>query len=641
MKNDNHLMKFDLKCLFLILLFFLQIHFSRQDLPVHCLSNKIEGDWIIYMGDNRGESDIKCGHKRPDQNLDHYDIIVEKSLKKKFETLVHLERPNKVLSAANGEEIGKWTMVYDEGFEFTIRDYVFFAFSRYKKTGAITPTNTDTEETVGYTSFCDKTFIGWYHKKDNLNWGCYYAEQVKDLKKYDLSQIDYNSLFKHSSLPLKSNAPLKVNKPASKPLIKKNIKIRKQDDEIDILSTSTEKTEREKNLFTENKPIKREDINSSSDTSPNSYVDFIKSLNWDNSNDIPHLDIYLMSNIEDQQNEGRNFLEMETKNKLFSPDFSYVNKINNPDNGYLWKAQVYDEFVGKSKLAMRKLLGGNRHGIHKKDNSENNSNQFLELNIAVSHSNKGKHKMKINNSYGSLPESFDWRNVDGVNYDSPIRKQGECGSCYAIAVVSILESRIRIKSNNRLKPILSPASVIACARYGQGCAGGYPYLVSKYGHEFGFVEETCQPYTETDDKCFDYCFHQKKWKVKEYGYVGGYYGGCSEEAMMKEIYENGPIVVAINATPELYYFSHGIFKSEAKKIEGKLEKGVKPWESTNHAVIAVGWGVEYVNDEPVKYWILKNSWGNSWGEKGYFRMNRGVDMASVEAQAVFVIPDLD
>jgi cathepsin C len=129
--------------------------------------------------------------------------------------------------------------------------------------------------------------------------------------------------------------------------------------------------------------------------------------------------------------------------------------------------------------------------------------------------------------------------------------------------------------------------------------------------------------------------------VKEYGYVGGYYGGCSEEAMMKEIYENGPIVVAINATPELYYFSHGIFKSEAKKIEGKLEKGVKPWESTNHAVIAVGWGVEYVNDEPVKYWILKNSWGNSWGEKGYFRMNRGVDMASVEAQAVFVIPDLD
>ena len=47
---------------------------------------------------------------------------------------------------------------------------------------------------------------------------------------------------------------------------------------------------------------------------------------------------------------------------------------------------------------------------------------------------------------------------------------------------------------------------------------------------------------------------------------------------MREIYENGPIVVAINATPELYYYSQGIFHSEAIKKEGKNEKGVKPWE---------------------------------------------------------------
>lgn len=119
--------------------------------------------------------------------------------------------------------------------------------------------------------------------------------------------------------------------------------------------------------------------------------------------------------------------------------------------------------------------------------------------------------------YDNLPKSFDWRNVDSVNYDSPIRKQGECGSCYAIAAISVLEVRFRIKSNNRLKPSLSPASIISCSRYGQGCAGGYPYLVGKHAKEFGFVDESCQPYAEKDDKCFNYCFNQQVWKAKDYG----------------------------------------------------------------------------------------------------------------------------
>jgi cathepsin C len=111
--------------------------------------------------------------------------------------------------------------------------------------------------------------------------------------------------------------------------------------------------------------------------------------------------------------------------------------------------------------------------------------------------------------------------------------------------------------------------------------------------------------------------------------------------MMKEIYENGPIVAALNATPELYYYSHGIFQSKVKKTEGKDEKGIRPWEYTNHAVVVIGWGVEYVNDDPVKFWILKNSWGNTWGEKGYFKLQKGSDMASIEAQGVFITPDLD
>jgi len=231
--------------------------------------------------------------------------------------------------------------------------------------------------------------------------------------------------------------------------------------------------------------------------------------------------------------------------------------------------------------------------------------------------------------------------MQGINYDSPIRKQGECGSCYAISAITVLESRIRIKSNNRFKPVLSPSSVISCSRYNQGCNGGYPYLVGKHAKEFGFVEEYCQGYDQKDNFCNNECFKQKVWKAKSYGYIGGFYGACNEREMMKEIKENGPIVVAINATPELYYYSQGIFISNVRKIEGKFEKGVKPWEYTNHAVVCIGWGEEYIKGTIVKYWILKNSWGTNWGEDGYFRVIKGKNMMSVEAQGVYLNPLLE
>jgi C1A family cysteine protease len=273
-------------------------------------------------------------------------------------------------------------------------------------------------------------------------------------------------------------------------------------------------------------------INSKSENSnSNSYIDFVKSLGWENSsgtnfNNIPHLDIYFMNKVSDQDRDSNqhmgNFLEMEEKTKYFSPDYQYINKVNNPKNGYLWKAKVYDDFVGKSYDQMRNLLGNINFPKHLisntiEDSDSQPNNSLLELEINISHQEESKTKSKLKNHYEKLPENFDWRNVDGANYDSPIRKQGECGSCYAIAAVSVLEARIRIKSNNRLKPLLSAASIISCSRYNQGCAGGYPYLVGKHGKEFGFVEEGCQPYTESDDKCYNYCFHQKAWKIRDYG----------------------------------------------------------------------------------------------------------------------------
>ena len=113
-------MKYIGKFYLFLLLIYSYIKKVKLDLPVHCLSSKVEGNWIFYLGDNNHDKDLKCGHKRPDQNLDHYNIDVEKIFKHRHEVIVKLERPDKVFSIKDNKQIGKWTMIYDEGFEFTI-----------------------------------------------------------------------------------------------------------------------------------------------------------------------------------------------------------------------------------------------------------------------------------------------------------------------------------------------------------------------------------------------------------------------------------------------------------------------------------------------------------------------------------------
>jgi cathepsin C len=83
-----------------------------------------------------------------------------------------------------------------------------------------------------------------------------------------------------------------------------------------------------------------------------------------------------------------------------------------------------------------------------------------------------------------VPASFDWRNVSGVNFVSPVRSQGSCGSCYAFASAGMMEARIRVRSNNKQQPILSPQDVVSCSNYAQGCEGGFAYLVSQTRQQY-------------------------------------------------------------------------------------------------------------------------------------------------------------
>ena len=72
---------------------------------------------------------------------------------------------------------------------------------------------------------------------------------------------------------------------------------------------------------------------------------------------------------------------------------------------------------------------------------------------------------------------------------------GQCGSCYAFASMAMLESRLRVMTNNTLQLSLSPQDIVECSSYSQGCKGGFAYLIAgKYAQDFGAVPESCNPY---------------------------------------------------------------------------------------------------------------------------------------------------
>uniref|UniRef100_A0A6J0SI00 Dipeptidyl peptidase 1 n=1 Tax=Pogona vitticeps TaxID=103695 RepID=A0A6J0SI00_9SAUR len=294
--------------------------------------------------------------------------------------------------------------------------------------------------------------------------------------------------------------------------------------------------------------------------------------------------------------------------KPYLNNFDFVKAINAVQKS--WKATTYREYETLTLEDLVRRAGGSRSRAPRPKPAPLTA--------------------ELVNEASSLPKSWDWRNVNGVNYVSPVRNQASCGSCYAFASMGMLEARIRILTNNSQTPILSPQKVVSCSEYSQGCDGGFPYLIAgKYVQDFGVVEEACFPYTGTDSPCaFKHsCYH---YYATDYYYVGGFYGGCNEALMKLELIKHGPMAVAFEVYNDFLHYGGGIYHHTG------LTDPFNPFELTNHAVLLVGYDSDPSTGEP--YWIVKNSWGTSWGEQGYFRIRRGTDECAIESIAVASMP---
>mmetsp|Transcript_14264 Transcript_14264/g.44875 ORF Transcript_14264/g.44875 Transcript_14264/m.44875 type:complete len:382 (+) Transcript_14264:88-1233(+) len=233
---------------------------------------------------------------------------------------------------------------------------------------------------------------------------------------------------------------------------------------------------------------------------------------------------------------------------------------------------------------------------------------------------------------GELPRTWDWSAARGRNFLEPVMDQADCGSCYAAAAMRMLTARHKIHQNDTGVPPWSISFPLYCSEYNQGCKGGYGFLASKWSEDVGLLPASCAPYSTTGT-CQVSCNVQqlkKRYRAANHRYIGGFYGGSSSAAMMMELYRNGPLVVSFEPTEDFMFYAGGVFGQQHLGVPAPLRKHASEWQQVDHAVLLVGWGEELGQ----KYWLVQNSWGNTWGEDGFFRIARDINDSGVESIAV-------
>lgn len=201
-------------------------------------------------------------------------------------------------------------------------------------------------------------------------------------------------------------------------------------------------------------------------------------------------------------------------------------------------------------------------------------------------------------SVEALPISFDWRDKNAV---TPVKDQGQCGSCWAFSATEEIESQWILKGNAAVE--LSPQQIVDCDKNDLGCSGGDTPTAYEYVIKAGGLEaEVVYPYKAKDQKCH---FNSTgvAVKISQWQYV---VKGKNETEMQNSLYVAGPLSICVDADPWQTY------------QKGILTK--KCGQDLDHCVLLVGYGVD--SSSNLEFWSIRNSWGTDWGEDGYIRVAR-------------------
>ncbi len=212
-----------------------------------------------------------------------------------------------------------------------------------------------------------------------------------------------------------------------------------------------------------------------------------------------------------------------------------------------------------------------------------------------------------------LPQKFSWLDQGGC---TPIRDQRDCGACWAFATVGPLECNILIRDGKTVD--LSEQWLVSCNQEYYGCMGGWmamDYFVSKADPcgGIGAVLESEFPYAAADLPCG--CPYTHPYTIKSWAFVGNDSSVPPTESIKQAIMDYGPVGAGVCVDDLFSYYTGGIFNLSAN---GEV----------NHGIVLVGW-----DDTQGSHgvWILRNSWGPSWGESGYMRIEYGCSSVGFSA----------
>jgi C1A family cysteine protease len=189
-----------------------------------------------------------------------------------------------------------------------------------------------------------------------------------------------------------------------------------------------------------------------------------------------------------------------------------------------------------------------------------------------------------------LPTSVDWRTKGAV---TPVKNQGTCGSCWTFSTTGSLEGLYFIDNNNLVS--FSEQNLVDCVKADQGCNGGLMSDALAYAAANGIETEADYPYAGVDQKC--------KFEASKATKVNSAYANVTAGSLdaLKTAVAAQPVSIAVQANQISWQFYAG---GVIKKLCG---------DKLDHGVLAVGYNT--INGDEA--WIVKNSWGASWGNEGY------------------------
>jgi PKD repeat protein/predicted secreted protein len=218
-------------------------------------------------------------------------------------------------------------------------------------------------------------------------------------------------------------------------------------------------------------------------------------------------------------------------------------------------------------------------------------------------------------SLDALPAAYNWCSLGGC---TPVRDQGQCGSCWAFGTVGPLESAILIQDGQSKD--LAEQYLVSCNTDGWGCDGGW------WAHDYhewkyppgepgpGAVYEADFPYTATDAPCNGPYTHHET--IADWVFVGSENSVPSTDAIKQAIVDHGPVSAAVCVNSAFQAYTGGVFNPIGWCL------------SINHAIVLVGW------DDGLGAWRLRNSWGDDWGEDGYMWIAYGKNYVGYSANYV-------